>query len=73
MIPVPAWPLRLALGGFAEELLLSGQRVIPDAAVRSEFIFEYPTLDAALAQIVGKPTRQAANGLAGARATAALA
>lgn len=73
MIPVPAWPLRLALGGFAEELLLSGQRVVPDAAVRTGFIFEYPTLDAALAQIVGKSTRQAANGLAGARATAALA
>lgn len=72
MIPVPAWPLRLALGGFAEELLLSGQRVIPDAAMRSGFIFDYPTLDAALAQIVGKPKQQAANRLAGVRYTAAL-
>lgn len=55
IIPIPAWPLRLALGSFAEELLLSGQRVLPDAAMRSGFIFEYATLDAALAQIVGNP------------------
>jgi hypothetical protein len=73
IIPVPAWPLRIALGGFAEELLLSGQRVIPEAAMRSGFIFEYATLDAALAQIVGKSEQQAANGLAVARPTAALA
>ena len=62
IVPIPAWPLRFALGGFAEELLLSGQRVIPDVAMRSGFVFEYATIDSALAQIVGKPMRQAANG-----------
>jgi len=61
VLPVPAWPLRVVLGGFAEELLLSGQRVLPDAAVRSGFVFEYARLDAALAQIVGKPKREAVN------------
>lgn len=64
IVPIPAWPLHLALGGFAEELLLSGQRVIPDVAMRSGFVFEYATIDAALAQIVGKPMRQASNGVA---------
>ena len=54
ILPVPAWPLRWALGDFAHELLLSGQRVLPDAAMRSGFVFDYPTLDAALGQIVGK-------------------
>jgi len=64
MVPIPAWPLRVALGGFAEELLLGGQRVLPDAAMRSGFVFEYATIDAALAQIVGKPKREASNGVA---------
>jgi hypothetical protein len=52
------------MGGFAEELLLSGQRVIPDAAMRSGFVFEYATIDAALVQIVGKPKREPSNGVA---------
>lgn len=59
VIPVPAFPLRLALGDFAEELLLSGQRVVPAAALASGFRFTYPTLDAALAAIVGAKPRAA--------------
>ena len=73
IVPIPAWPLHLALGGFAEELLLSGQRVIPDVAMRSGFVFEYATIDAALAQIVGKPMRQASNGVAVTRSAVANA
>jgi uncharacterized protein len=53
LVPIPGWPLRLLLGAFAEELLLSGQRVLPTAALRSGFIFAYPTIADALAQIVG--------------------
>ncbi|MFN7673988.1 MAG: DUF1731 domain-containing protein, partial [bacterium] len=49
------WPLQLLLGDFAEELLFSGQRVYPKAALESGFVFEYATLEAALAQIVGAP------------------
>jgi uncharacterized protein (TIGR01777 family) len=52
-IPIPAWPLRLLLGDFAEELLLNGQRVLPDTAMRSGFIFDHATLASALAQITG--------------------
>jgi uncharacterized protein (TIGR01777 family) len=51
-LPVPAAPLRLALGDFAEELLLGGQRVIPQAALRSGFAFAYSTIDDALHAIV---------------------
>lgn len=52
-LPVPAAPLRAALGDFAHELLLSGQYVVPRAALDSGFVFAYPTIDAALATIVG--------------------
>jgi NAD dependent epimerase/dehydratase family enzyme len=54
IMPVPALPLRLALGGFAEELLLGGQRVVPRAALASGFRFTYPTIDLALARLVGR-------------------
>ena len=47
-----AAPLRLVLGAFAEELLLSGQRVTPQAALGSGFRFLYPTIDDALGAIV---------------------
>lgn len=53
ILPVPAAPLRLALGDFAEELLLSGQFVVPRAALDSGFCFAYPTIDAAFDRIVG--------------------
>jgi uncharacterized protein (TIGR01777 family) len=53
LVPIPAWPLRLALGEFAVELLLSGQRVYPEAAVNSGFRFRYPDLCGALAAITG--------------------
>lgn len=53
IVPVPAAPLRLALGDFAEELLLSGQYVLPHAALESGFVFAYPTIDAAFDRIVG--------------------
>jgi len=53
LLPVPAAPLHLALGAFANELLLGGQRVMPRAALASGFDFDYPTLDKALGAIVG--------------------
>jgi uncharacterized protein (TIGR01777 family) len=53
ILPMPAGPLRLALGAFADELLLGGQRAIPRAALESGFRFVYPTVDDALTAIVG--------------------
>ncbi|SFJ02089.1 TIGR01777 family oxidoreductase [Caulobacter sp. UNC279MFTsu5.1] len=57
LLPAPAAPLRLALGAFADELLLKGQRVVPAAALGGGFRFSHPTLDGALADIVGKRRR----------------
>jgi len=52
---VPALPLRLALGQFAEELLLGGQSVVPARALAAGFRFDFPDLGSALAEIVGAP------------------
>lgn len=54
VLPMPATPLRIALGAFAEELLLNGQRVMPRGALESGFRFTYGTIDDALQVIVGR-------------------
>ena len=46
-LPVPGWALRLALGRFAPELL-SSQRAVPRAMLRSGYAFVHADLDAAL-------------------------
>jgi uncharacterized protein len=50
-LPVPGFALRLALGEMAD-MLLNGQRVLPAAAQRAGYTFRYPTLEAALRQIL---------------------
>jgi uncharacterized protein (TIGR01777 family) len=59
ILPVPAAPLRLALGDFADELLLGGQYVLPAKAQAAGFRFDYPDLDGALAEIVGRTAEPA--------------
>lgn len=49
---VPAPVLRLLLGEMAEELLLTGQRVLPHHAEALGFRFRYPTLSEALGAIL---------------------
>jgi len=46
-MPVPAFALRLMLGDMAE-MLLTGQRVVPDVALRLGFAFKHPRLPEAL-------------------------
>jgi NAD dependent epimerase/dehydratase family enzyme len=58
LLPAPAAPLRLALGAFADELLLKGQRVMPAAAVASGFRFVHPALDGALDDLLGNRARR---------------
>ena len=57
VLAAPALPLRLALGDFADELLLGGQRVLPARALETGFRFRHPDLDAALEAIVGARPR----------------
>lgn len=51
-LPMPAPVMRLMLGEMAEELLIAGQRVVPEALQSAGFTFRYPTLDAALTDIL---------------------
>jgi uncharacterized protein (TIGR01777 family) len=53
VLRLPAAPLRLIGGDMAEELLLTGRRVIPEKALKSGFVFRYPQLRGALAAILG--------------------
>ena len=48
-VPVPAFVLRAALGPFAQEGVLIGQRLQPAVLQRTGFVFADPELDAALA------------------------
>lgn len=48
ILPMPAWFLRLVMGQMAEELLLTGQRVIPDKLNNAGFTFTFPELEDAL-------------------------
>lgn len=52
-VSVPGPVLKLALGEMAEELLLSGQRVVPAALQEAGFTFHYRELDEALEAIFG--------------------
>lgn len=51
VLTTPAFALRLLLGEMADGLLLSGQRVVPEKALRLGFAFEYPRIDDAFRAI----------------------
>jgi hypothetical protein len=55
---IPAWPLHLLGGGFADELLLGGQRVIPRKAVSNGFTFRHETVRSAFAAMLGTRTKE---------------
>jgi uncharacterized protein (TIGR01777 family) len=50
-LPVPQWGLRCLLGEMADELLLSGARVIPQKLQGAGFRFDYPSLSGALESV----------------------
>jgi uncharacterized protein len=54
LLRLPAWLLRLVAGDLAKELLIGGQRVIPDKADVSGFVFRHVTLASALATLLGE-------------------
>jgi uncharacterized protein (TIGR01777 family) len=53
--PAPAFALRLAFGEMADATLLSSSRVRPDRLLASGYPFRFPTLEAALRHVLGKP------------------
>ncbi|WFS62706.1 TIGR01777 family oxidoreductase [Pseudodesulfovibrio thermohalotolerans] len=50
--PVPAFALRLLFGEMADELLLSGQFVLPERLTQAGFEFEFPELEDALRNVL---------------------
>jgi uncharacterized protein len=56
---IPAGLLHRLAGGFADELLLGGQRVLPAKLETAGFVFRYPTLEGALAGMLGVRTAAA--------------
>jgi uncharacterized protein (TIGR01777 family) len=55
VLRIPASLLHHAFGDFADELLLGGQRVLPDKALLSGFAFCHATLPEALASVFADP------------------
>jgi uncharacterized protein (TIGR01777 family) len=51
-LPAPAFALRLLLSEMADELLLCSQRLVPARALELGYRFRFPSLDAALADIL---------------------
>lgn len=52
--PVPEAAVRLLVGQMADELLLSGARVIPERLRESGYQFRYPDLEGALRHVLGR-------------------
>lgn len=52
-LPVPAWALRLGLGELSG-LVLGGQRLLARRALESGYRFQFPELDAALRDLLGR-------------------
>ena len=62
---MPAFLLHWLFGALADELLLGGQRVLPDKADAHGFKFRHETLPSALAAILdGEAVREAGGELA---------
>ncbi len=51
IFPVPAFVLKMLLGEMSE-LLLDGQKILPDRLIEQEFSFQYKSLDSALKAIL---------------------
>ncbi|MBT0565319.1 TIGR01777 family oxidoreductase [Williamsia sp. CHRR-6] len=51
-VSVPGRVLRTVAGGLAEEMLLGGQRAVPEVLTTSGFEFSHPTIDEGLAHVI---------------------
>ncbi|MBT7917607.1 MAG: DUF1731 domain-containing protein [Planctomycetaceae bacterium] len=51
IFPMPAFILRILLGGFAE-VLLESQRVVPQRLIEASFKFTHSTIDTAVSNLL---------------------
>ena len=54
LLPLPVFIVRLLLGQMGEELLLAGRRIVPRKALDGAYHFQYPQLEPALREVLGK-------------------
>lgn len=54
-LPVPAFALRVVVGGLADHLLLPSARVVPARLTQAGFTFAFDTIDEAARDLVGPP------------------
>jgi NAD dependent epimerase/dehydratase family enzyme len=52
-MPAPAFMLRLVLGEFAS-VILTGQKILPQKLLAAGCQFLYPTIDQAIAHLLGE-------------------
>ena len=52
VLTMPKFLLNLMLGEMSEELLLSGQRVIPKKILELGYVYQFPELDGALKDVI---------------------
>jgi uncharacterized protein (TIGR01777 family) len=52
VFPLPGFAVKLAFGEMGEQMLLGGQRVLPERLVAAGFPFAYPEIEAAFAHVV---------------------
>ncbi|HYT09875.1 MAG TPA: TIGR01777 family oxidoreductase [Mycobacteriales bacterium] len=55
VLPVPAFALRIAVGEFADEGIISGHRVLPRVLERTGYRFQHDTAEKALRWATGRP------------------
>jgi uncharacterized protein len=55
LMPAPGFALKLLLGEMAGPLLLGSQRVVPEKALQSGFVFRFPELEPALRDLLTTP------------------
>jgi uncharacterized protein (TIGR01777 family) len=73
VMPAPAFALRLALGGLADELLLASQRAVPERLDALGFRFAFPTIEAAMRHELGRTGGVSLDSAVAARPRAAAA
>lgn len=51
-LKTPEFVFKLIFGQMAEEIMINGQKVLPDKAIRHGFVFSYPTIQQSLSKIL---------------------
>lgn len=51
LIPLPGFVLQIVFGQMADELMLSGQKILPQRAMASGYVFRYPDIRSAMQAI----------------------